>query len=983
MATTLPLHNPARPDTGSIVHTNLYPRSFMTEFDLQDNRYPTLARPRQHQTNPSTISSDIPYSDQQSVANRQTPSRQESEVMEDVPLRSPDLRHELGERVPSRSARSPDTLSKPLQSSQSQDTQSYPSQEDMPRRDLDARNRNQDRNLLSQGSLNGVDQRPRSYQESSTARTNMPASLRMNGTMDRPVSMLPNTPRHPDVVVASHSPPGGGQLTPIMPLSASPNYNPPIAPRNRTYPQQPTYINPQNMSNPVNAVYTPMAPPQEEVCLECAMRDQDMADVDVTTPGVWDRASDVQYEELKLREREDEANGVQSDEKRPRARGGRLTEQNLKLWLSINPREPASRMQTLNTYVRSQRALLEAEAVAHAKAMQEAAQLDNRMRDTYSQLRRSAYDIGNASSPMDDTGGVRIKPPTPTTSPMYHTHNRSQSRGEVTLLENGMIVEHVDVRKEEREARERRRKEEKRARKPSRSSVMDASIISGNSAGPMPDVGLKPYSAYSHSGSARPVSELTGAHDRPELPRAYSQASFSDVHSLGSASPRRPKFFGMRNLSTGWRSQDSLAPSFAPSGMSGSMVDMHVALQREDRRRTVVSNNPNSSRLSSFWSSGDPQSDLVAEEKAKKKKSGLIKWWRAVTGSNKPDAQNRNRAAEDDMPLAPPPPLSYLVNRGSAEGPNANGRHASSPSTPSASSPKFSQSITVPSPTSHTPPSPRGDPESSDGRTVNGYDESRTEKTDDASNQRLSVYAVASEPNLRQAATSREPAPPVPPLPESRLSVASVTREKSLPPIPRDEAPALPTVADRPMTMYTYDSRALPPGTRAPHDFLPPNAPFRSVDNRRQSFGGTASRPDLMVQTVPARDGFSIRPPSFGPQYDEFGRSWGSFNPGELEDDRFRATSASPQPSTTKRKSKFGFASLLGKKNTRESSENSSISYGAPQPFPSMGRYDETMSSNARMSMVSRKPLESLVAQDPEFVAYRYPSGDQRLDLLK
>jgi hypothetical protein len=66
------------------------------------------------------------------------------------------------------------------------------------------------------------------------------------------------------------------------------------------------------------------------------MRDQDMADVDVTGPGVWDRASDVLFEELKEREREEEAAGiVSSEEKRPRARGGKLTEQNLKLWLSI------------------------------------------------------------------------------------------------------------------------------------------------------------------------------------------------------------------------------------------------------------------------------------------------------------------------------------------------------------------------------------------------------------------------------------------------------------------------------------------------------------------------------------------------------------------------------------------------------------------------------------------------------------------------
>ena len=203
--------------------------------------------------------------------------------------------------------------------------------------------------------------------------------------------------------------------------------------------------------------------------------------------------------------------------------------------------------------------------------MQEAKQLDNRMRDAYSQLRRSAYDMGNSASASDDLGGVRIRPPNSPHSPTWNSnHVRSNSR-EVTLLENGMIVEHVDVRKEEKEARERKKKEERRARKSSRSSAMDVtSVISAQSGGPPAENGLKPYSRYSQTSSARPTSVLTAPLDRPELPRAYSQASFSDVHSMGSASPRRTRFFGMRNLSSGWRSQES----FAPSGISGSMVDM-------------------------------------------------------------------------------------------------------------------------------------------------------------------------------------------------------------------------------------------------------------------------------------------------------------------------------------------------------------------------------------------------------------------------
>ena len=40
-------------------------------------------------------------------------------------------------------------------------------------------------------------------------------------------------------------------------------------------------------------------------------------------------------------------------------------------------------------------------------------------------------------------------------------HAQSNSR-EVTLLENGMIVEHVDLRKAEKEERDKKRREEKR-----------------------------------------------------------------------------------------------------------------------------------------------------------------------------------------------------------------------------------------------------------------------------------------------------------------------------------------------------------------------------------------------------------------------------------------------------------------------------------------------------------------------------------------
>ena len=147
------------------------------------------------------------------------------------------------------------------------------------------------------------------------------------------LSPVPRASLAPQPDVPPPVDPGVPQFPPIMPLAASPTYNPPVSPNPRAYAQQPKYA---KAPNPVQPVYTPIMPPQEEVCVECAMRDQDMADVDVTSPGMWERASDALYEELLQRELDDEANGVPTETpNRVQARGGKLTEQNLKVWLSI------------------------------------------------------------------------------------------------------------------------------------------------------------------------------------------------------------------------------------------------------------------------------------------------------------------------------------------------------------------------------------------------------------------------------------------------------------------------------------------------------------------------------------------------------------------------------------------------------------------------------------------------------------------------
>jgi hypothetical protein len=221
--------------------------------------------------------------------------------------------------------------------------------------------------------------------------------------------------------------------------------------------------------------------------------------------------------------------------------------------------------------------LLDAETIAHAKAKQESQQLDEKMRDAYTQLRRSTYDIGGQITP-EDTGSVKIRASralfTPPSSPFFTIHNPAK---EITLLENGMIMEHVNVRQEEKEERDRRRREEKqersRGRKLSRSSGADVhSVYSTLNPDSAIAPSMKPSSRYSQS-SLRPGSVVSAFGDRSSvLPKAYSTASFSDLHSITSAiSPnRRTRFFGLKNLSAGWRSRDSLAPS----GISGSMMDM-------------------------------------------------------------------------------------------------------------------------------------------------------------------------------------------------------------------------------------------------------------------------------------------------------------------------------------------------------------------------------------------------------------------------
>ncbi|SCV73602.1 BQ2448_7528 [Microbotryum intermedium] len=154
---------------------------------------------------------------------------------------------------------------------------------------------------------------------------------------------------------------------------------------------------------PVAALPPPHLVPQPEVCVECMMRDKDMDDVDVTGPHVWDRDSDIDFEDALRWDDELAATMTNSDHhkmggseesgslgahgsingirrtggsresatgpssyghvvggassmttRKRIGRGHPLTTAGLKLWTSMNPPASAHRWRTLQTYLATQ-----------------------------------------------------------------------------------------------------------------------------------------------------------------------------------------------------------------------------------------------------------------------------------------------------------------------------------------------------------------------------------------------------------------------------------------------------------------------------------------------------------------------------------------------------------------------------------------------------------------------------------------------------
>jgi hypothetical protein len=403
-------------------------------------------------------------------------------------------------------------------------------------------------------------------------------------------------------------------------------------------------------------------------------------------------------------------------------------------------------------------------------------------------------------------------------------------------------------------------------------------------------------------------------------------------------------------------------------------------------------------------------------EDGQKKRKSLAKIWRLVTGTSKhtsaplPDlskTRSLDRPHDDDYPLTPPPPLSYLVSRGSGDNASSGLRHVSTPSLPSSASPNYALSSVGMSPPT-APSSLLPSPTSSRPVVISELSECRKATLADSDGEQLpspvpeednmqasatqrSVHPTTSEPDLRRR-VSPVPSSSVPPVPRIPTSVTQAARlpstewrDKTLPPLPgelQSRSPGLVQGDTRPRTLFSYDMREV----NCEQVLTAPQPPFARGERRRQSFNGLSNSPsNLVIQTMPSRRA-GIDPEKYG----MFGGSRAGLVP------------VSPQlQQPMKRKSRFSFASLFGRKASVPMQDSEPVEFSLGRSSGSDARHEAELGMHygnvmaeaeaghrhafprLSMSLSARKNIESLVDQSPDFVAYRYPSGDQNLHLLQ
>ncbi|KAL7418111.1 hypothetical protein BDY24DRAFT_374124 [Mrakia frigida] len=503
-------------------------------------------------------------------------------------------------------------------------------------------------------------------------------------------------------------------------------------------------------------------PRQEEVCLECLTRDRDLITVDVSSPGIWARQSDADFDDLAERERagEDVTNlmkggrqwegggpvgmgmvaGLEGSKRRT-LKGNRLSEEALKEWTLKNPPASTHRFQTLQIYLLSQSQLLNAEATSRASTSIESRILSTKMRDTFATLRR------DSGAPVDaSNGGVRVRPSRPV-----------EGAKETIMLESGIVVEKVDLKKAEKERRksggaasiggsrprvgswlagagtgppqhplQQQRSSTTPTNLPSSNRVSSGSTIYlPNNFNPnQPQSGdlshLRPTASYSAFQDQRQASNPspTGQIIRPFSFAVWAGRGRSasagngggDGGSLkdGAGGGGRGGLFKgrFRGSERGWggsQASDATGGGRSFWGGSGSMMDMHLGLDRDREQRDMARfSKPyqaaaSTDGLNRPWMQSDqysiagsstlqfePQSESlpasptgvngVPSMPPKKKKKGIKAFFSKIGGGstkstssfgNSPQVAQQQQFDDDlSSPLPPPPSLSYLSRNG-------------------------------------------------------------------------------------------------------------------------------------------------------------------------------------------------------------------------------------------------------------------------------------------------------------------------------
>jgi hypothetical protein len=435
----------------------------------------------------------------------------------------------------------------------------------------------------------------------------------------------------------------------------------------------------------------------------------------------------------------------------------------------------------------------------------------------------------------------------------------------------------------------------------------------------------------------------------------------------------------------------------------------------------------------------DEAATLVADEVVKPKKHTIKRLWKKMTGKDNGSSRSRTQRPQEDLdvPLDPPPSLSYLVNRSNGHERSPHIRHASSPPVQSSgrSSPlPRSPSLSVPPPlspatgasiSSLSATSLRDGSLGEDRRHSGPIDELELTIDDGSGERRERIRGIQTYSGKSRSVTYPTAEPwrqGVYPSPsDATFSLQHIGG--SIQPQPTSSNKELPPLPDE--TFYGIRSQ---PTLRPFTTYDTPSPPFKT-EARRQSFSDLFSRPvtqtlgNLISRSPKISDALVPPPPLFGTfQVDEFGASAPSLV-GRWEDEpsHYAALSLSLSPTksekSSKRRSRFtsglssifgGSSSSAGRRSAEREMQLRDAALGGTGLAPNDGHVyprfaDEYPMSRASRSevafrnsstslvtfsrpspsSVSSKRFDSLIPQESDFIALRYPTESERVDLVR